>query len=97
MSNVSKLKDFWESRNIHFEPLEDEKLYRIVHLRDAYFLDNMYFRGKKAAQDYLDLHMCKVAALFSVRYIPMDESIVYQNLSKVVNDNQRIHFDIVEV
>ena len=32
-----------------FDTYVDNKIYRIVHLRDAYFLDNMYFRGKEAA------------------------------------------------
>jgi hypothetical protein len=73
------------------------KIYRILHLRDAVFLDDMYFKGREAAEQYLHKHMCKVAGYLSSEFIPMSEVALAAKMMKVVNDNKPHLFEIVEV
>jgi hypothetical protein len=99
MSFVSKDPSFWSYSKIKFEPIEDDKIYRIVHLRDAYFLDNMYFRGRKAAEQYLHLHMCKVASYKDVKIASVDPiftSKEFGRMHEIIEDNRLMFFDIVE-
>jgi hypothetical protein len=78
------------------DAIDNIKLYRIVHLRDAYFLDNMYFKGRKAAEDYLHLHLCKIAGEFeALKYSPI-HTFYPEKVEGMLDNNQKIHFEIVE-
>jgi len=67
----------------------DVKIYRILHLRDAYFLDGMYFKGREAAEQYLHKHLCKVAESKDLPWA--------KHLTGLMSDNNPLHFEIVEV
>jgi hypothetical protein len=74
----------------------DGKIYRIVHLRDAYFLDNMCFKGRKAAEDYLQNHMCKVASHIKSEQYSVTNQLFPENLSAFIEEQKEYFFDIVE-
>jgi hypothetical protein len=96
MSLVSKDPTIFTTQD-YKDKYGDNRVFRILHLRDAVFLDDMYFRGRQPAEEYLHLHMCKVAGYLSSEFIPMSETALAAKLIKVVNDNKPYMFEIVEV
>ena len=101
MALVSKDPDYWKHHNIPTRPADYDTVYRILHLRDAVFLDDMYFRGRKAAEDYLHKHLCEISSyvmkMRDTSKPPYSAIIASSKVQSLVENNKPHLFDIVEV
>ena len=72
----------------------ENKVYRILNLREAYFLDDRYFIGRESAENYLNAHMRKVQEGHKIK---VNEAFHLSSpIHSIIERNSRHYFEIVE-